>query len=484
MKKLLVILFVLILLAAGGIAVFIATFDADRYRPLVVEQLEKSLGRPVALQHIRLAWRNGIAAEFHGLSIAGDSAAALPLLELESASALVRLTPLLRKQVEIVSVELMRPSVHVARDAQGKINLLGLAAVASPASAAAQPTGKDRPPVSFNIGSVRLSQGIIHWTDALAQPVAELTLKAVDVTVRNIAPQRPMDIAVKAAIGGEGQNVQFTGKVLPPSGDQPGFVREGNLDIQEVPLVLFLPKPPPGSPEPEANLTTRLSLEAPALSGVQALWQSSGQGTVKLTEVKVRNLNILRAVFDKFSMLPGLTQRLESRLPAEYQDKLNATDTAFAPITLPVKLENGSLLLDEVVLQSDTGSLSGQGKIGLIDQSVVLSSTLRIEPQLSEAIIRSVEELHALANAQGEIEVPLLIQGRIPKVVALPDVRYLASKVIINKVFDLIQNRLAPNETPNNEQPQAPTTEELLGNLLQRAIRKNLPQESSQPSGQ
>ncbi len=69
MKRFFFILSALLLIAAAALGVFLATFDADRTRPMVVKKMEAALGRPVKLERIALRWKGGIAAELHGLEI-------------------------------------------------------------------------------------------------------------------------------------------------------------------------------------------------------------------------------------------------------------------------------------------------------------------------------------------------------------------------------------------------------------------------------
>lgn len=499
MKKLLLALLIIVVLIGAALAIFIATFDADRYRPLVIEQLQKALGRSVKLERISLGWRNGIAAQLSGLDIPDLPQSEESLLKLESASANIELMPLLHKELRVTSVWLIRPQIHISRNAQGKINLLGLAAVASPAAGSTQPVSAGGSPVGFAVETVKIEQGTVHWTDALAQPVAELSIADLNVTLRHIALGQPIDVEAAAAVGGARQNFQFKGRVLPPTENSAGWIKNAQLDIDKLAMEPFLPPVGAGMPKPRGTLTTHLNLEIPSLNPVQALIELTAQGNLQLTDFTVENLNILRALFDKMSVLPGLVQRLQAKLPPEYLKKLESNETAFAPIALPVDLRQGRLALNQLELKTDTVRiLVGQGQIGILDQSVSMQARAYIEPVLSKAIIDGVAELSALANESGEIEIPLTIQGRALQLAVFPDVAYLASRVAVTKIIDIIGRRLAPKEDaaasdsageqplqagPEGQQPP-PTTEELIGDLLQRALKKRLAPEPASEAPQ
>ena len=122
MKYFLRVLVIICLLAVAAVAIFLATFDADRYRPQLIAQLQAALGKPVTLDRISLGWQQGIAVQFKGLAIyEGAAAVGEPLIQVESAPGVLKLLPLLKKQVQVASVVLVRPRIQVTRDAQGNV---------------------------------------------------------------------------------------------------------------------------------------------------------------------------------------------------------------------------------------------------------------------------------------------------------------------------------------------------------------------------
>src|SRR3989338_7548645 len=101
MKKALLILIGLVVVGVAGLAIFVATLDADRYRPLLVSRLEHALGRPVRLGHLRLAWHGGVAVTLQQLAIGQE-----PLFQADAVHAVVAWRPLLKKRVEIDGVRI------------------------------------------------------------------------------------------------------------------------------------------------------------------------------------------------------------------------------------------------------------------------------------------------------------------------------------------------------------------------------------------
>jgi len=487
MKKFLLVLGFVLLFVITGFAIFIATFDADRYRPLLVDRLQQAIKKPVKLDHISLGWHDGIALQLQGLAIKEEAHLAdEPLIQVESASALVRLLPLLHKEIQIASLQLSQPKIHVVRDAQGKINLFGLAAVASPAAASSEPVPVGGTPVAFQIASLRIDNGTVHWDDAMTQPSMSMWIKSLTVVVNNIVLGQPMDVDLKAAVAADTQNLHFSGRVTPPSAAHEGSIERVIFDLEHVPLEQLLPPVGAGEPQLHGALTTKVQGSLPTLDPHQLVQTVSGRGEFLLDQPVLSNLNILRAVFERFSMIPGLVETLESRLPPAYQAKFAAKDTVFSPIHLSAKVESGALQFENLDIRSDILRLTGTGRIGL-EGSTLIRCTLQIEPVLSAAIIKSVKELEALTNTAGEMEIPVVIQGQAPRLVVVPDLNYVASKVITKKAVNVLEGLLDRKSDQSNTTPPTATgdgqktpTADLLGDVLRRALEKRSKKSSPQ----
>src|SRR5262245_44464402 len=97
MKKILIALAVLFFIAAASAAAFIATFDANRFRPMIVEKASQALGAPVDLGRVSLIWRNGLALRLQDLAVYADAQKRSASLKVQEINVAVRLMPLLQK---------------------------------------------------------------------------------------------------------------------------------------------------------------------------------------------------------------------------------------------------------------------------------------------------------------------------------------------------------------------------------------------------
>lgn len=219
-KKIIIFLSVLIVLIAGGIAVFIATFDIDRYRPLLFEQLEKALGSPVRLDKISLAWRNGIAVELAGFKIYKDARSMdKPVAALDRASAKLHVGPLLQKKIDVSTLTLVHPQLRIIREADGVVRVNGISAAA--AGSRAKPSAKSAAAPDLlkdlNIGVIKIESGELGFFDQMARPPARFDIHDLDVLVKNVSLSKPIDFQVKAGVFSRAQNVQAKGRLRVPS---------------------------------------------------------------------------------------------------------------------------------------------------------------------------------------------------------------------------------------------------------------------------
>ncbi len=553
MKRLLLVLGGLFLLLVIGLSVFLATFNADQYRPLLVKQLEQALHTPVSITRLSLTWRGGIAAQLQGVSV-GDAARPGASVQAESVYAVVRLWPLLKKDVQVSTVTIVRPNVTVVRQLGGTITVGGFPSMGTGAPPTPPPSPMAAAAMSVLISSLTIEQGTLHVRDATQTPPLDLPIEQLDATIRNLSLTNPIDFQIRLACWSRQQNLELSGRVRLPAGGPGGFLEHVNastdlahldadamkrsmpqfafqesprgvlrISIERLPLAAQaldeltahvqltdgrFPLAALASPldhvnaeftaqkdtielqrfsaslgsgtvsgtgrlihlstQPQATMDVtvqQLPLQGllppttpqePALQGVLGLtfhgassgreWLMftqalSGTGQLALTNMKVLNVNVLREVFQRLSILPGLAKTLEARLPEAYQAKFAARDTVFEPMQVALTATQGVLQLQPLQVKSDTFQLDGAGQVRVADGAFEGRFVLRIDAPLSAAIVQSVNELHYISNANGELELPVSVRTH-PQMAIVPDVQYVASKILIPKAQDVLTNLL------------------------------------------
>jgi hypothetical protein len=209
------------------------------------------------------------------------------------------------------------------------------------------------------------------------------------------------------------------------------------LEIRRLSLEALLPEMGPGQPTLKGRFSLSFQGKAEGLTWEELSRSLTGSGRIQLEEGVVKNLNILREVFQRLSVVPGLAMVLQARLPESYQEKWNARDTILEPIDLAVTAQGGGFTLENLRVATDTFELVGRGRV-MLEGALDLNTLLRVEPVLSEALIRSVNELQVLVDSHGRLEIPVAIQGPLNRVDVEPDVQYVLSRLAATKVEDLL----------------------------------------------
>lgn len=348
-----------IMAVAIALGIFITTFDLDRYRPMVVTQLEALLRKPIELEKISLGWRGGISLEIRNLLIYPSDQQTL------------------------------------------------------------------RPLVQVNAAGVKVPFRVL----------------------RNLSLAEEIPFSGTVALFGHTPNIHFEGQTLLVPGGKGISQLQADLRVEDLLLESVFPSAGGHQPQVRGKLSGSFQCFLEGSSTQEIAQRFSGGGEFHLTEGAVVNLNILREVFRRIRVIPELAQTIAAGLPESYREKFEARDTWVEPIDLTVTVGNGRLSLANLRVTTDAFELTGSAQMDL-DGRLDFPAQVRVEQQLSAAVIRSVEELRGLANARGELELPVLIQGKLPQVTVMPDVGYVASRLITT------------------------TAEDLLGNLLERALEK------------
>ncbi len=587
MKKTLLILLVILVLGGISLAIFIAGFNLDGYRPGIIRRLEESLEKPVRLEKITLGWHEGLALNLKGLVLYSDNVRKQEVLRLESVGILMNPWALLNKKVEISSLFLIEPEVRLILSPEGKIvgfetkskrkwDWVSLLAA-----------------VSLNIDKIKIERGKVSFRDESRRPPPEIQWADIQLTLKDVAWNRPAHVQAEASFLSPRPNLELEGQIrLTQEGllaenvglkgdlnsvdwDQArralSFLKgekfpksaEGKifLSLPALPLtgqglenlnmqfqlkegkVVF---PEIGVPLERINSTARMtggrlevenieasfaggriqvsadyrrnlpnplaSLELkaegisldkifpavstkPRLEGrLAAFFQGTiqgtrkafapdtlaGKGTVRLDDAVIRNFNFLKDVFSRISIIPGLVDKLGERLPPNYQERLLSTDTYLNPIEPAFTVNQGVAAFDNLSVVADSFEITGMGQVGAADQSVLMQAILHVEPDLSAALIRSVNELQYFA-ADGRLQIPLTLRGTLGDISMTPELQSIASRLAVSKATEAVNDWLfkkKKNEQGVADQQQEFTPRNLIGALLQGALQSG--SESSQ----
>jgi len=331
-----IVLAILAIIVVAAV-VFAATFDVNRYRPTVQSELEKRLNRKVTLGDMHLSV---LPPRFRvqNISIADDPHfnTQNPFVQAQELDVSVKLLPLLKKSVQVDSVELKRPSVELIKNQQGVWNFASIGSnpeVAQPEPGRPTPAGLGRAPQpstttapkpapaeeQFALGELAISDGQVAITDSQAKN-PRTVYDHIDVTLRNFAPERPFWLDAAAHLPGPGnQEARLEDKGGPIVQDQPAATPfHGTLKLKQVRvagLAKFLNSPAFANTDGIVSGETRIDSESgkitlggqtniqnPRVHGIDLGYPVTAQ--YDLTEDLAADLITLRNVLLKLGAAP------------------------------------------------------------------------------------------------------------------------------------------------------------------------------------
>ena len=212
----------------------------------------------------------------------------------------------------------------------------------------------------------------------------------------------------------------------------------------------------------------------------------SGQAEITLLKPTLKDINVLRAVLDKISVIPGLSEKIEVNLPERFKQKMGQADTVFSDIRLPATIANGRLVIKDMLLPADEFVFKGQGEFGF-DAAFSLEGAFLIPQDLSQAMVAAADQLQYLLNSDSQIYIPLKVSGNAAGMKFNVDPAYIAQKLLTEQgkeqIFKLIDKALGnkeesaqPKEEQNAQKQEGvsdkePTSEEKIKGLLRDIFR-------------
>ena len=189
----------------------------------------------------------------------------------------------------------------------------------------------------------------------------------------------------------------------------------------------------------------------------------TGNGNMEIKEGKLTDINILKLVLDKITIVPNFRQRVEENLPERFKDKLKQKDTILTQAKLAILIGQGKAAINPLNVEADGFLFEGTGEAGF-DLRYNFDGTFMIPQDLSLSMANIVPELEYLYDGQGQIIFPLKVSGQGADIRFMPDMEYIITNAVKNKGRQELQKVLdkvfgKESETPPAATPAPPQRE-------------------------
>src|SRR5262249_48591827 len=260
-------------IAAGAIVLLILAaalivphfLDINKYHDQIQAQLQKRLGRRVSLANMDLSlFPPSFRVENAAIAEDPHFGAGTQFATAEKLTITVRFWPLLRKEIEIKSLELDRPRIELIRNAQGVWNFDTLGSERKAATAAPQKSSTGQ----FTLAHLLITDGQVAITD-LQQRRPRVVYDHIDLDLSDFASDKQFSMKVSALLPGTvKQSILLEGKAGPIQADALKTPFDGRLHLDQVP-----------------TSAAAAFLNSQALSGIEAV--VSGEAKVRNSGGKI-----------------------------------------------------------------------------------------------------------------------------------------------------------------------------------------------------
>jgi AsmA protein len=202
---------VLLVFAVVGLAIFAATFDANRYKPEIAQLVKEKTGRTLELPgdiHLSVFPRLGAVLGPMKLSERGSDA---EFASMQGARVALSVLPLLRQEVVVHRLALNGLRANLVRRKDGSTNIDDL--IAPPKAKPAPPAGGEpaaAPAVKIDIDEITIDDANLNWRDEATGQ--ELALMGVNLKTGRIADDVPSSVALTLRVTGKQPEINLATK--------------------------------------------------------------------------------------------------------------------------------------------------------------------------------------------------------------------------------------------------------------------------------
>src|SRR5258707_922901 len=312
MRKLGIAIAVIVVLLVAAALIVPHLIDVNQYHGQIQSQLEKRLGRQVTLGNMGLRLFPP-AFDVENTTIAEDPhfSTNRPFATADKLAVSVKFWPLLRKQLEVNSLELVHPHIELVRNAQGVWNFATLGQEPKPAAAqktpsqpvqAPTPTTSTGPPGTqppstqpankqpagqLTLANLFINDGQVAITD-LQKHQSRAVYDHIDLNVSDFAPDQQFSMKLTAHLPGEGKQAIWLG-------GKGGPIKEADMLNTPFDGTLRLDQVSTGAAQKFLNSQSLNGINA-VITGDAKVKNAGGKlassGTIRMENAHIHNVNV------------------------------------------------------------------------------------------------------------------------------------------------------------------------------------------------
>lgn len=181
------------------------------------------------------------------------------------------------------------------------------------------------------------------------------------------------------------------------------------------------------------RLTGKLSLSGRGSGFAQIKPSLNGQGRVVVSGGRLIGVNVAAQALRKISGIPQLGTLVSPALMERHPELFKNPDTDLKSASLSLRLEGARISSRDINVESTDYTITGEGWFDM-DRNIDLAAQLMLSREFSGELRAEKKNVVYLMNPQGQVTIPLVIRGALPKPSVLPDVQSLIQRAAAHAV--------------------------------------------------
>jgi hypothetical protein len=168
---------------------------------------------------------------------------------------------------------------------------------------------------------------------------------------------------------------------------------------------------------------------------------ASGAGTLELRNGVLKGFNIPHQVLSNINNLPFLPDNLRKKVPPEFEAAVSKPDMIIQQLSAQFAVAGGIINISALRATSDIFTLQGAGTYSLSGE-LTLTSDIIFTREFSKGVTDRVKELKPLADGDGRLVFPIMLKGRVPAVVVVPNIAEILKRTSLGTLRDALSGAL------------------------------------------
>jgi len=244
------------------------------------------------------------------------------------------------------------------------------------------------------------------------------------------------NLALSAGYGGEHAKVRslslnaFGGAIAATAdttlGAQPAFtatLNTNNVDLQQA----LTAQKAKFADNLRGQLTGEVKLSGRGAKFDEIKPTLAGSGRMEIKDGKLIGINLGAEALKKVKGIPGIQTLVSPAVVARHPALFNDRDTELKEASLSFILQGPRMTTHDLTVASIDYKLLGDGWVDM-DKNIDMTAHMLMSREFSSDLRAEKKNVVYLQDQQGQIEIPVIIRGELPKPAVVPDVQALVQR--------------------------------------------------------